>query len=212
MIIIIDNYDSFVYNIARYLEELGEETRVFRNDVERVETLMALDPGAIVISPGPGRPSDAGISVDLILAAAGKVPVLGVCLGHQAIAEAFGGRTVPGREPLHGRATPVEHDGTGVFHDLPSPFWAGRYHSLVVAASPFPPDLQIQAWSPEGEVMALRHRKWPIHGVQFHPESILTPHGYELLQGFLALVRSLGTRTPSEGESPEPGHRKGRIR
>lgn len=211
MILLIDNYDSFVYNIARYLEELGEETLVFRNNVERVEVLMALEPGAIVISPGPGRPSDAGVSVDLILAAAGKVPVLGICLGHQAIAEAFGGRTILGREPLHGHATAVEHDGTGVFRDLPSPLRVGRYHSLVVDASSVPEDLEIQAWSPTGEVMALRHRQWPIHGVQFHPESILTPHGYELLQGFLGLVRALGSRSHGEGETPESGRRRGTV-
>jgi para-aminobenzoate synthetase component II len=189
MILIIDNYDSFVYNVARYLEELGKDTRVIRNDVEEVSALMALDPEAIVISPGPGRPVDAGVSVELIRAAAGKVPVLGVCLGHQAVAEAFGGRTVHGGEPVHGRATPVTHDGTGVFQGLPSPMLVGRYHSLVVEPSSLPAELRVQAWSSEGEVMAFRHERWPIHGIQFHPESVLTPQGYQLLEGFLAETR-----------------------
>jgi para-aminobenzoate synthetase component II len=205
MILIIDNYDSFVYNVARYLEELGEETRVIRNDAVAVDALVALNPGAIVISPGPGRPVDAGVSVDLIRAAAGKIPVLGVCLGHQAVAEAFGGRTVHGGEPLHGRATPVEHDGTGVFQRLPSPLNVGRYHSLVVDPSSLPAELQVQAWSPAGEIMAFRHERWPIHAVQFHPESVLTPQGYQLLEGFLVDAHAFTGRGEGKAQTPGPG-------
>ncbi|TVR53263.1 MAG: aminodeoxychorismate/anthranilate synthase component II [Gemmatimonadales bacterium] len=209
MILIIDNYDSFVFNIARYLEELGEETRVIRNDVEGVDALMALRPGAIVLSPGPGRPEDAGVSVDLIRAAAGRVPVLGVCLGHQAVAAAFGGRTVHGGEPVHGRATPVKHDGTGVFQRLPSPLMVGRYHSLVVDPSSLPSELRVQAWSPAGEIMAFRHVQWPIHAVQFHPESVLTPQGHHLLEGFLAEAQAFGGR--GEGKGPYfRGEREGK--
>ena len=202
MILIIDNYDSFVYNVARYLEELGEETRVVRNDVAGVDALMALKPAAIVISPGPGRPVDAGVSVDLIRAAAGKIPVLGVCLGHQAVAEAFGGRTIHGGEPVHGRATRVEHDGTGVFRRLPSPLMVGRYHSLVVDPLALPAELQVQAWTPVGEIMAFRHERWPIHGVQFHPESVLTPQGHQLLEGFLADAQVFAGEGGGKGQTP----------
>jgi para-aminobenzoate synthetase component II len=205
MILVIDNYDSFVHNVARYLEELGEETRVIRNDVEAVDALMALKPGAIVISPGPGRPVDAGVSVELIRAAAGKIPVLGVCLGHQAVAEAFGGRTVHGGEPIHGRATLVEHDGTGVFQGLPSPLMVGRYHSLVVDPSSLPAELRVQAWSSAGEIMAFRHERWPIHGVQFHPESVLTPQGYQFIEGFLAEAQAFAGATPGRARSPGRG-------
>ncbi len=185
MILIIDNYDSFVYNIARYLEELGAATRVVRNDASDADRLLALAPRGIVLSPGPGRPEEAGVSLELVRAAAGRVPLLGVCLGHQVVAEAFGGRTVEGDEPLHGRATRVTHDGTGLLRGLPSPLEVGRYHSLVVEEASLPSILRIQARSPAGEIMALRHRELPIHGVQFHPESVLTSHGHALLHGFL---------------------------
>jgi para-aminobenzoate synthetase component II len=185
VILVIDNYDSFVYNVARYLEELGMETRVARNDAGDVPSLLALEPQAIVLSPGPGRPAEAGVSLELVQAAAGRCPILGICLGHQVVAEAFGGRTVVGVEPLHGRATSVTHDGTGVFQGLPSPLEVGRYHSLVVDDTTLPGELRVQSRSPLGEIMAFRHRDLPIHGVQFHPESVLTPYGIALLRGFL---------------------------
>jgi anthranilate synthase/aminodeoxychorismate synthase-like glutamine amidotransferase len=204
MILVIDNYDSFVYNIARYLEELGAETQVVRNDAVEVDHLLALAPRGIVLSPGPGRPEKAGVSLELVRAAAGRVPLLGICLGHQVVAQAFGGRTVEGVEPLHGRATWVTHDGTGLLQGLPSPLEAGRYHSLVVEEASLPPVLRIQARSPVGEIMALRHRKLPIHGVQFHPESVLTSHGHALLLRFLAetevpVERAPVVEVPGEG-------------
>ena len=179
----IDNYDSFTYNLVHLFEELGAEVRVFRNDAITVEEAEALAPAQLVISPGPGRPADAGVSVELIRRLGPRVPTLGVCLGHQAIVEAFGGEIGQARALLHGKSSPVEHDGKGVFRGLPAPLEAGRYHSL--AALQVPDDLEVTARTPDGEVMGVRHRELPIEGVQFHPESVLTPLGPDLARNFL---------------------------
>jgi anthranilate synthase/phosphoribosyltransferase len=184
MLLLIDNYDSFTYNLAQYLGELGAEVRVARNDAISPDDIATLAPSHIVISPGPGTPEGAGISVDVIRRFAPQVPILGVCLGHQAIAHAFGGRVVRADRLMHGKVSPIEHDGKGIFHGLPSPFSATRYHSLIVA-EPLPDCLEACAHTPEGELMALRHRSYPTVGVQFHPESFLTEHGHYLLRGFL---------------------------
>jgi anthranilate synthase/aminodeoxychorismate synthase-like glutamine amidotransferase len=185
MILLLDNYDSFVYNVARAMRELGRRVEVVRSDALTVEEALAAKPSHLVISPGPGAPADAGISVELVRAARGRVPVLGICLGHQVIAEAYGGRVVRSGEPVHGRATPIEHQGEGIFAGLPSPFFAGRYHSLTVDSSSLPNSLRTVAWTPNGQIMALRDRFAPVWGVQFHPESILTPLGDALLASFL---------------------------
>ncbi len=187
MIAVIDNYDSFTYNLVQYLGELGAEVRVFRNDAISADELEALAPSHIVISPGPGDPSQAGISRQVIRELGARRPVLGVCLGHQCIGDAFGGRVVRAGRLVHGKTSPVYHYGDGLFTGLPSPFNATRYHSLIVA-EPLPDDLEVTAFTTEGEVMGLRHRKLPIHGVQFHPESILTTGGKQILQNFLRLA------------------------
>ena len=179
----IDNYDSFTYNLVHLFEELGAEVRVFRNDAITTDEAEALEPTHLLISPGPGRPADAGISVELIRRLGPRVPTLGVCLGHQAIVEAFGGEIGQAKALLHGKSSPVEHDGKGVFTELPHPFEAGRYHSL--AALEVPDELEITARTPDGEVMGVRHRELPIEGVQFHPESVLTPLGPALGRNFL---------------------------
>jgi len=184
MLLMIDNYDSFTYNLVHLFEELGAEVRVFRNDAITVEEAEALAPTQLVISPGPGRPTDAGISVELIRRLGPRVPTLGVCLGHQAIVEAFGGEVGQAKALLHGKASPVEHDGKGVFRGLPIPLEAARYHSL--AALQIPEELEVTARTQDGEVMGVRHRKLPIEGVQFHPESVLTPLGPDLARNFLA--------------------------
>ncbi len=186
MILLIDNYDSFTYNLKQYLEELGAGVTVRRNDQVTAEEAEALNPERIVISPGPGRPEDAGISLDLIRSFAGKVPILGVCLGHQAVAAAFGGKIVRAEKLLHGKTSPIKHDGKTVFSGLDNPFEATRYHSLVVEEETLPEELEITARGPDGEIMGLRHRKLPIEGVQFHPESILTRAGKRLLYNFIA--------------------------
>jgi anthranilate synthase component 2 len=183
MLLMIDNYDSFTYNLVHLFEELGAEVRVFRNDAITVEEAEALAPAQLVISPGPGRPADAGVSVELIRRLGPNVPTLGVCLGHQAIVEAFGGEIGQARALLHGKSSPVEHDGKGVFQGLPAPLEAGRYHSL--AALQVPDELEVTARTPDGEVMGVRHRELPIEGVQFHPESVLTPLGPDLARNFL---------------------------
>ena len=183
MLLMIDNYDSFTYNLVHLFEELGAEVRVFRNDAITVEEAEALAPAQLVISPGPGRPADAGVSVELIRRLGPRVPTLGVCLGHQAIIEAFGGEIGQARALLHGKASPVEHDGKGVFRGLPDPIEAGRYHSL--AALQVPDELEVTARTADGEVMGVRHRELPIEGVQFHPESVLTPLGPDLARNFL---------------------------
>jgi anthranilate synthase/aminodeoxychorismate synthase-like glutamine amidotransferase len=183
MLLMIDNYDSFTYNLVHLFQELGVDVRVFRNDAITADEAEGLAPSHLVVSPGPGRPADAGVSVELIRRLGPTVPTLGVCLGHQAIVEAFGGEIGQARALLHGKASPIEHDGKGVFADLPDPFEAGRYHSL--AALTVPDDLEVTARTPDGEVMGVRHRELPIEGVQFHPESVLTPLGPKLGRNFL---------------------------
>lgn len=195
MILILDNYDSFVANIGRYLRNLGAETRLVRNDAISLDEVERLAPRAVVISPGPGTPRDAGVSEALIRRFSGRLPILGICLGHQGIGEVFGGRVVRARQPMHGRASLVDHDGTGVFAGLPRPMTAGRYHSLVVEIDEGAGgDLVVTARSDGGEIMGLRHRSHPTHGVQFHPESVLTPDGAALLDNFLGLVRDFHAR------------------
>ncbi len=190
MLLMIDNYDSFTYNLVQYLGELGVEVRVVRNDELSVADALALRPERIVISPGPCTPKEAGISVELIQAAAGKVPLLGVCLGHQSIGQAFGGHVVKARAVMHGKTSPIHHADQGVFRGLEQPFEATRYHSLVVEEASLPADLEITAWTETAdgerdEIMGMRHCELPIEGVQFHPESILTQHGHDLLRNFI---------------------------
>jgi anthranilate synthase/aminodeoxychorismate synthase-like glutamine amidotransferase len=183
MLLMIDNYDSFTYNLVHLFQELGAEVAVYRNDAITADEAEALGPTHLVVSPGPGRPDSAGVSVELIRRLGPRVPTLGVCLGHQAIVEAFGGEVGAARALLHGKASPVDHDGRGVFSGLPQALEAGRYHSL--AATTVPEALEITARTPDGEVMGVRHRELPIEGVQFHPESVLTPLGPDLLRNFL---------------------------
>jgi len=185
MILLIDNYDSFTFNLYQYLGELGAEVRVERNDALTVAGALALRPERIVISPGPGTPETAGISIELVKAAAGRVPLLGVCLGHQALGRAFGGDVVRAPVLMHGKTSEVEHDGRSLFGGLPRPFVATRYHSLIVARDTLPECLEVSAWTADGTVMGLRHRAHPLEGVQFHPESILTTAGRDLLRSFL---------------------------
>jgi anthranilate synthase component 2 len=185
MLLLIDNYDSFTYNLVQYLGELGADVHVHRNDALTLEQIAAWEPSQIVISPGPCTPNEAGISVPLIQRFAGKIPILGVCLGHQAIGQAFGGKIVRAERVMHGKVSPVTHDGRGVFADLPSPFTATRYHSLAIEQRTMPECLAISATADDGEVMGVRHREWPVEGVQFHPEAILTEHGHALLRNFL---------------------------
>ncbi|MBP7243468.1 aminodeoxychorismate/anthranilate synthase component II [Amaricoccus sp.] len=190
MLLLIDNYDSFTYNLFHYLGQLGAETVVRRNDEVDAAAAMALDPSAIILSPGPCDPDRAGVCLSLIAAAAGRrVPLLGVCLGHQAIGQAFGGRVVRAAAIMHGKIDDISHDGTGVFAGLPSPFRATRYHSLAVERATLPADLVVTAEVADGTIMGLAHRDLPIHGVQFHPESIASEHGHALLRNFLALAR-----------------------
>ena len=187
MILLLDNYDSFTYNLAQYLGQLGEKLEVRRNDQITLDEVARLRPNRIVISPGPGIPQRAGITVELICRFADEVPILGVCLGHQAIGHAFGGRVVRAREILHGKTSEIHHDGKTIFRKLPQPFTATRYHSLVVARKGLPRELEISAETADGTIMGLRHRKLRVEGVQFHPESILTDAGMQLLQNFLRL-------------------------
>jgi anthranilate synthase/aminodeoxychorismate synthase-like glutamine amidotransferase len=188
VLLLIDNYDSFTFNLAQYLGELGASPVVRRNDRITVDEIDAMRPDRIVISPGPGRPEDAGISVELIRRFGPRIPLLGVCLGHQAIGLAFGGRVVRAPSPMHGKSSSVEHDGKGVFAGIPGPFIAGRYHSLAVASDGWPEDLEMAARAAEdGTVMGLRHKTYPVHGVQFHPESVLTGEGRRILRTFLEL-------------------------
>ena len=189
MIFLIDNYDSFTYNLFQHLSELGADVLVRRNDRFALEEVEALDPDAIVISPGPGRPADAGLTPEVIERFAGRFPILGVCLGHQAIGEGFGGRIVRAPSLFHGKVSEIHHDGGGVFAGLPNPFPATRYHSLVVDPDAVPPSLEVTAQTADGVIMGLRHRELPIEGLQFHPESALTPDGKSLLRNFLAGVR-----------------------
>jgi anthranilate synthase component 2 len=188
MIVVIDNYDSFTYNLVHYLNELDAETRVVRNDALSVGQVLELRPSAVVLSPGPCTPNEAGICLELVAAAPPQLPILGVCLGHQAIGQAFGGRVVVARSIMHGKTSPIRHGGTGVFEGLADGFIATRYHSLAVCRDGLPDDLEITAWTDDGEIMGLAHRQRPVHGVQFHPESIATEGGHRLLQNFLRLA------------------------
>jgi anthranilate synthase component 2 len=190
MMVMIDNYDSFTYNLVQYLGELGADVRTFRNDQITVDEVAALKPSHIVLSPGPCTPNEAGICLDLIGRLAGRFPILGVCLGHQSIGQAFGGQVVRARDVMHGKTSRIHHTGSGVFRALPTPFTATRYHSLIVADAGLPDCLEVTAWTERGdggrdEIMGLRHRTLPVEGVQFHPESILTEHGHDLLRNFL---------------------------
>jgi para-aminobenzoate synthetase component 2 len=187
MILLIDNYDSFVHNLARYVRELGGTTEVRRSDALTVEEIRAMAPSHIVVSPGPRTPREAGISKAVVLELGASVPILGVCLGHQCVAAALGGRVVRAERPRHGKTSPIHHSGDGLFAGLPSPFDATRYHSLIVVREGLPESLEVVAVTPDDEVMALKHRTWPVWGVQFHPESVLTQHGHALLRNFLAL-------------------------
>jgi para-aminobenzoate synthetase component 2 len=187
MILIIDNYDSFTYNLVQYLGELGQQVKVFRNDAITLPQIEKLKPSRIIISPGPGTPSEAGISMDVIAHFAGQLPILGVCLGHQCIGEVFGGKVVRAARIMHGKTSNIFHDGKTIFRGLPDPFLATRYHSLLVEKKSLPAVLAISAWTKEGEIMGLRHKKFKVEGVQFHPESILTTAGKQLLGNFLSL-------------------------
>lgn len=190
MLAVIDNYDSFVFNLVQAFGQLGEQVRVFRNDAIDVKGLQALAPDGIVISPGPGAPSEAGVSEEVIRSLSDRIPILGVCLGHQAIASAFGARVVRADAMFHGKASSLHHSGDHLFDGLPRPFVAGRYHSLVADARSLPSELQVTAWTSDGVVMGLRHVSRPLYGVQFHPESVLTPQGPALLDNFLKLARA----------------------
>jgi anthranilate synthase/aminodeoxychorismate synthase-like glutamine amidotransferase len=191
----IDNYDSFTYNLVQYLGELGEELAVFRNDQITVNKVKQLKPASLVISPGPGSPKDAGVSNELIRSYAGEIPILGVCLGHQCIGEVFGGKVVRAGRLMHGKTSPIHHDSTGIFRNLPNPFEATRYHSLLVRREGLPAVLRVTAWTKEGEIMGLQHARFPVYGVQFHPESILTKVGKDLLRNFLQLAKQFRRRT-----------------
>jgi anthranilate synthase component II len=190
MLLMIDNYDSFTYNIVQYLGELGEDVRVFRNDKITLSEIETLKPDRIVISPGPCSPQEAGISVEVVRHFAGKIPILGVCLGHQSIGYAFGGKIIKSATLMHGKTSPIHHDGEGLFAGLPNPFAATRYHSLIVERDSLPEELEVTAWVEEGEIMGMRHRTLPIWGVQFHPESILTEGGMDLLKNFQRMSRA----------------------
>ena len=185
MLLLIDNYDSFTYNLVQYLGELGEDVKVVRNDEMGVDEIESLAPQRIVLSPGPCTPNEAGVSLELIARFAGRVPILGVCLGHQAIGQAFGGKVVHAKELMHGKVSRIHHSGTGVFRGMPTPYNATRYHSLAIERASCPSELEVTAWTEDGEIMGVRHRTLPIEGVQFHPESILTQHGHALLSNFL---------------------------
>ncbi|HEU0265034.1 MAG TPA: aminodeoxychorismate/anthranilate synthase component II [Geobacterales bacterium] len=189
MLLMIDNYDSFTYNLVQYFGQLGEEVRAIRNDKITVDEVATLQPARIVISPGPCSPDEAGISLDLIRRFSGKIPILGVCLGHQAIGAAFGGKVIRSPYLMHGKTSLIHHDEKGLFTGLANPFEATRYHSLVVERSTLPDSLQVTAWVEEGEIMGLKHREYPVYGVQFHPESILTQGGMDMLRNFLELTR-----------------------
>jgi anthranilate synthase/aminodeoxychorismate synthase-like glutamine amidotransferase len=187
MLLVIDNYDSFTYNLVQYFGELGADPQVKRNDAITIEELEKIRPVKIVISPGPGTPADAGISMEVIRRLGPKIPILGVCLGHQSIGEVYGGKVVRAERLMHGKTSPIQHDGKGVFAKLPNPFEATRYHSLIVERDSVPNCLEVSAETAEGEIMGLRHREYPVHGVQFHPESILSKEGKDLLANFLRI-------------------------
>jgi anthranilate synthase component II len=187
MLLMIDNYDSFTYNLVQYFGELGEDVRTFRNDEITLDEIAALKPDHICISPGPCTPHEAGISVDVLQRFAGKIPMLGVCLGHQSIAEAFGGKVIRAKQVMHGKTSLITHTNVGVFHNLPNPYTVTRYHSLAIERSSLPSCLEVTAWTDDGEIMGVRHTEFAIQGVQFHPESILSEHGHALLKNFLTV-------------------------
>lgn len=199
MILVVDNYDSFTYNLVHYLAELGAQTHVVRNDDLTVEEAWTLQPEAVLLSPGPCAPDQAGICLSLIETAAENMPILGVCLGHQSIGQAFGGEVVRAKTLMHGKTSPILHEGRGVFGGLPSPFTATRYHSLAVRRETLPDALEVTAWTEDGEIMGLSHRTRPIHGVQFHPESIATEHGHAMIANFLDLA---GVKRQSSLKNP----------
>ena len=188
MILVVDNYDSFTWNLVHYLAELGAETRVVRNDDLTAAEAWELEPEAVLLSPGPCSPNEAGICLDLLTTAPEAMPIFGVCLGHQAMGQAFGGEVIRAKALMHGKTSPIEHEGKGVFRGLPSPFTATRYHSLAVKRETLPDVLEVTAWTADGEIMGVSHRTRPIHGVQFHPESVATEHGHDLLANFLDLA------------------------
>jgi anthranilate synthase component 2 len=188
MLVMIDNYDSFTYNLVQYLGELGEEVKTFRNDEISIDEIEGLNPDRIMLSPGPCTPNEAGISLDVIRHFSGKLPQMGVCLGHQSIGQAFGGKIVHAQKIMHGKTSLVEHTSVGVFKDIPSPYQVTRYHSLVIEKASLPDCLEVTAWTNDGEIMGVRHKELLIEGVQFHPESILTDHGHALLDNFLKLA------------------------
>jgi anthranilate synthase/aminodeoxychorismate synthase-like glutamine amidotransferase len=207
MILLIDNYDSFVYNLARYVRELGETPLVRRNDAIDIEEILALAPSHIVISPGPCSPREAGISTDVVRQVGSSIPILGVCLGHQCIGAAYGGEILRAGAPMHGKTSRIHHSGTGVFSGLPTPFIATRYHSLVISPASLPPSLTVTARSEDGEIMAVQHVEHPVYGVQFHPESVLTEHGYRLLDQFLHGVSPMPRTLPQAADGvlvPQP--------
>ncbi len=185
MVLVIDNYDSFTYNLVQALGQMGEEVRVLRNDDPSLQALETLAPKAIIISPGPSRPEKAGLTLDVILRYSGIFSILGICLGHQAIGQAFGAKVVRAKKAMHGKTSPIFHDGRTVFRSIPNPFEGGRYHSLVLERESIPEVFQVSAWTEDGEVMAIRHQGYPMEGLQFHPESILTPVGKRILRNFL---------------------------
>jgi anthranilate synthase/aminodeoxychorismate synthase-like glutamine amidotransferase len=211
MILLLDNYDSFVYNLARYVRELGETPAVHRNDTLTVEEVAAMAPSHIIISPGPCSPSESGISTDVVRRLGATIPILGVCLGHQCIGAAYGGEIVRAGQPMHGKTSMIHHRGEGIFRGLPAPFRATRYHSLVIAPASVPDELDVTATSEDGEIMAVQHRRHPVHGVQFHPESVLTEHGYRLVDHFLHGVPASPRAVPLAADgalvpvTPEPG-------
>ena len=200
MILLIDNYDSFVYNLARYVCELGEEPLVRRNDAVTLDEIAALAPSQIIVSPGPCSPAVAGISIDVIRRFGAATPILGVCLGHQAIGAAYGAEIVRAKRPMHGKTSRIHHDGAGIFAELPSPFIAPRYHSLVIAPASLPDALRVTATADDGEIMAVEHRTHPVVGVQFHPESALSEHGYRILDRFLHGAASRGATLPDRAD------------
>ena len=201
MILLVDNYDSFVHNLARYVKELGGDPTVRRNDQLSIAAIRDLDPSHIIVSPGPCTPREAGISNQVIRELGPRTPILGVCLGHQCIGAAFGGTITRARRPMHGKTSIIQHSGRGVFRGLPNPFPATRYHSLAIAADDLPPELEVTATAPDGEIMGVEHREFPVFGVQFHPESVLTEGGYDILRNFLEMksrVSASGSRSASQ--------------
>jgi anthranilate synthase/aminodeoxychorismate synthase-like glutamine amidotransferase len=204
MILLIDNYDSFVYNLARYVQELGEEPLVRRHDAIAVDEILGLAPSHIIISPGPCSPNEAGISTEVVRQVGQHIPILGVCLGHQCIGAAYGGLIVRAGVPMHGKTSRIHHAGTGLFTGLPDPFIATRYHSLVIASRSIPPELRVTATSEDGEIMAVQHAVHPVYGVQFHPESVLTEHGYRILDHFLHGVPATPRTLPGGADGALP--------